>query len=46
MNGNATLCTNCGVCIPKCPQAINIPEELEKVALVLGKGKKIADVYA
>lgn len=24
-------CTKCGECIPKCPQHINIPEELEKI---------------
>ena len=44
-NGNALLCTDCGVCIEKCPQEINIPEELKKTDLVLGKKKKIADVY-
>ncbi|MBN1687172.1 MAG: 4Fe-4S dicluster domain-containing protein, partial [Spirochaetales bacterium] len=30
-NGKATLCTNCGACIPKCPQSIHIPEELSKI---------------
>ena len=25
-------CVNCGVCLSKCPQGINIPEELSKVA--------------
>jgi predicted aldo/keto reductase-like oxidoreductase len=30
-NGNATLCIQCGTCIEKCPQKIQIPEELEKV---------------
>jgi predicted aldo/keto reductase-like oxidoreductase len=44
-NGNALICTDCGVCIEKCPQGINIPEELKKADLVLGKKKKIADVY-
>jgi predicted aldo/keto reductase-like oxidoreductase len=38
-NGNATLCNNCGICIQKCPQKINIPKELEKVKQVLGKRK-------
>lgn len=46
MNGNATLCTNCGVCLPKCPQGIDIPEELKKVARVLSKKEKIHNVYA
>jgi predicted aldo/keto reductase-like oxidoreductase len=36
-NGNAKLCTNCGLCLEKCPQRINIPEELEKVKTNLGK---------
>lgn len=30
-NGNAKICTKCGICVEKCPQRINIPEELEKV---------------
>ena len=30
-NGRATLCENCGVCVSKCPQHINIPQELERV---------------
>lgn len=25
-------CTKCGICIPKCPQGIDIPKELEKIA--------------
>ncbi|MBY9018806.1 MAG: aldo/keto reductase [Candidatus Lokiarchaeota archaeon] len=44
-NGNASLCTKCGECLEKCPQQINIPEELEKVDAILGKGKKISEFY-
>ena len=44
-NGNASLCTKCGECLEKCPQQINIPEELEKVDAILGKGKNISDYY-
>ncbi|MGD9131542.1 MAG: aldo/keto reductase [Candidatus Bathyarchaeota archaeon] len=29
--GSSLLCVECGACIPKCPQSINIPEELKKV---------------
>ena len=29
--GRATLCTRCNACVPKCPQHIRIPQELEKV---------------
>lgn len=40
-NGNASLCTKCGSCIQKCPQKINIPNELEKLKKVLGKRKAL-----
>jgi len=43
--GNASLCTRCGTCLPKCPQSIQIPDQLEKVQLVMGKGRKIRDVF-
>lgn len=32
-NERASGCTSCGACISHCPQAIAIPQELEKVAL-------------
>jgi len=44
-NGNASLCTNCGICLEKCPQEINIPDELKNVHLILKKGKKISAIY-
>jgi predicted aldo/keto reductase-like oxidoreductase len=44
-NGNASFCTKCGECLEKCPQEINIPEELEKVDAILGKGKVISEFY-
>jgi len=40
-NGNATLCIKCGVCETKCPQKIQIPQELEKVKQEMGKRKAI-----
>lgn len=40
-NGNASLCINCGKCVPKCPQSIAIPQELLKVNAVLGNRKKL-----
>lgn len=40
-NGNASLCINCGQCVPKCPQGISIPQELEKVDAVLRRRKKL-----
>ena len=44
-NGNASICVKCGKCIEKCPQQINIPEELEKVDAILGKKQKITSFY-
>lgn len=44
-NGNALMCINCGECIEKCPQEINIPVELEKVHAILGKREKIEKYY-
>ena len=44
-NGNALMCINCGECIEKCPQEINIPVELEKVQAILGKREKIEKYY-
>jgi predicted aldo/keto reductase-like oxidoreductase len=44
-NGNASLCVNCGQCLEKCPQQINIPEELAKTHAILGKGERISKHY-
>ena len=30
--GKASNCVECGICVPKCPHGINIPEELKRVA--------------
>jgi predicted aldo/keto reductase-like oxidoreductase len=34
-NGNAAMCSQCGQCLKKCPQGINVPEELKKVHAAL-----------
>ncbi len=44
-NANASLCVNCGECLTKCPQEINIPVELEKVHAILGKRARISEHY-
>jgi predicted aldo/keto reductase-like oxidoreductase len=44
-NGNASVCINCGECVEKCPQEINIPVELEKVNAILGKRESIDKYY-
>lgn len=36
-NGNALLCIECGRCLPKCPQHIDIPNELKKVGPAFGQ---------
>ena len=38
-DGSSLLCVECGECVPKCPQSINIPEELKKVNQVISKQK-------
>jgi predicted aldo/keto reductase-like oxidoreductase len=45
-NGNAAMCIECGVCLAKCPQEIQIPAELERVHAILGNRDKIADHYS
>ena len=45
-NGNASMCIDCGKCLEKCPQEINIPVELEKVHAILGKREKISNHYS
>ena len=42
--GNASLCIECGICLEKCPQKNNIPQELKKVDQVFEKGKRISDL--
>jgi hypothetical protein len=44
--GRASLCTKCNACIPKCPQHIRIPDELEKVVAVFEKKKPITSFQA
>ncbi|TFG00822.1 MAG: aldo/keto reductase [Promethearchaeota archaeon] len=43
--GNASLCIECGECIEKCPQKIQIPGVLKKVDAILGKNEKISDFF-
>lgn len=35
LDGNASLCIDCGMCVAKCPQKINIPEKLRDVTRTL-----------
>ena len=45
-NGNGALCVDCGKCLEKCPQQINIPVELEKVHAILGKRERVSKHYS
>ena len=45
-DGNASLCVTCGKCLEKCPQRINIPEELVKVDAILGKRGRVSEHYS
>ena len=40
-NGTASLCIKCKECVEKCPQKIQIPEELEKVEHEMEKRKAL-----
>ncbi|MCK4285519.1 MAG: effector binding domain-containing protein, partial [Candidatus Lokiarchaeota archaeon] len=44
-NGGASLCVECGECLDKCPQMIDIPNELKKVHSVLGEKQEISEVF-
>lgn len=42
----ATACVNCGACLKKCPQKINIPEQLKRIAAELeSKNRRQAAVF-
>jgi predicted aldo/keto reductase-like oxidoreductase len=43
--GSANLCIECGECLEKCPQQIEIPDELKKVRSIFEDNKKISDFY-
>ena len=44
-NGNASICVECGVCLEKCPQHIQIPDEMKKVDAILGRREAIEKHY-
>jgi uncharacterized protein len=43
-DGSAVLCIECGECLDKCPQQIDIPEYMKKAVAILSEGKKISEV--
>ena len=44
--GAQTLCIQCGECVEKCPQEINIPDIMEKANLIFKDGKEVSDVLS
>jgi predicted aldo/keto reductase-like oxidoreductase len=44
VSGAATLCTQCGECLEKCPQQIEIPEFMEKANEIFENGKAISEI--
>lgn len=44
--GAQTLCIQCGECLEKCPQEINIPDIMEKANLIFKDGKEVSDVLS
>ena len=44
-SGSANLCIECGECLEKCPQQIEIPDELKKVRSIFEESRKISDFY-
>ncbi|MCP4760697.1 MAG: aldo/keto reductase [archaeon] len=46
VGGIAGLCIECGECVEKCPQGIDIPTELKKVKAILEENKSIKEVLS
>jgi len=44
VEGAATLCIQCGECLEKCPQQIDIPSFMEKASALFEEGKKVSEV--
>jgi predicted aldo/keto reductase-like oxidoreductase len=46
VSGAATLCIQCGECLEKCPQQIDIPDVMQKVNEIFENGKSISEVFS
>ena len=44
--GAASLCIQCGECLDKCPQQIDIPDIMTKANLIFNEGKKISETLS
>ncbi|MFX1387934.1 MAG: aldo/keto reductase [Promethearchaeota archaeon] len=45
VDGAAILCIQCGECLDKCPQQIDIPDIMEKANAIFEEGKKVSDFF-
>jgi predicted aldo/keto reductase-like oxidoreductase len=45
IEGSACLCIQCGECLDKCPQQINIPEFMKKANALFEEGKEISEIF-
>ncbi|MHA2280605.1 MAG: aldo/keto reductase [Promethearchaeota archaeon] len=45
VEGAATLCVQCGECLEKCPQQIDIPSCMENANALFEEGKSISEVF-
>ena len=44
VEGAATLCTQCGECLEKCPQQIEIPDMMDKANCIFKDGKDVTEI--
>jgi predicted aldo/keto reductase-like oxidoreductase len=45
VDGAASLCIQCGECLEKCPQQIDIPDIMQKANAIFEDGKKVSDFF-
>jgi predicted aldo/keto reductase-like oxidoreductase len=45
VEGAASLCIQCGECLEKCPQQIDIPDVMEKVNGIFEEGKNVSEFF-
>jgi predicted aldo/keto reductase-like oxidoreductase len=45
VDGAAILCVQCGECLEKCPQQIDIPDIMVKTNAIFEEGKKVSDFF-
>ena len=43
-DGSALLCIECGECLDKCPQQIDIPKHMKEVVAIFDEDKKVSEV--